>query len=161
VTGGAGADTITGTAGNDTISGGAGADSILGSKGLDSVTGGAGADTFGVVASANGNLYTTVTDAAAGDKLSFVDQGTETFATTKLALAGTAVYQDYLNLACAGVGNVNGAISWFQFGGNTYVVQDLSAGASFVNGTDIVICLTGLIDLSTATGTGTNIITLP
>ncbi|MBU0796431.1 MAG: hypothetical protein KJ904_06425, partial [Alphaproteobacteria bacterium] len=37
------------------------------------------------------------------------------------------------------------------FEGNTYVVQDLSAGATFTANTDRAIKLTGLIDLSTAT----------
>ena len=43
-----------------------------------------------------------------------------------------------------------GVIRWFQFGGNTYIVQDRSGSADFVNGTDIVVALTGLVDLSTA-----------
>ena len=40
---------------------------------------------------------------------------------------------------------------WFQFGGDTYVVTDVSTATSFVNGTDMVVKLTGLVDLSTAT----------
>ena len=157
---GAGDDVIVTGSGVDTINGGDGADTISSGTGLDQITGGAGNDTFNIVANANGNIFATIKDAAAGDKLSFTDLGTETFATTKLALGGTAVFQDYLNLAAAGVGNANAAISWFQFGGNTYVVQDVSAGSTFVNGTDMVVELTGLVNLATATGAGTNVITI-
>ncbi|MCF7988208.1 MAG: tandem-95 repeat protein [Methylovulum sp.] len=160
VDGGDGNDTITGGTGNDTILGGLGNDNINGSAGLDLLTGGAGTDTFGVVTNANGNIFSTITDAVAGDKISFVDLGTETFTAAKLSLGATAVYQDYLNFAAAGNGSAHANISWFQFGGNTYAVEDMSAGSSFVNGTDLVVSLTGLVDLSTATGTGTNVLTL-
>lgn len=160
VTGGTGVDTITTGSGADIINGGAGADVINSGTGLDQITGGAGNDNFTINANANGNIFATILDATAGDILTFTDTGTETFATAKLSLGGTAVFQDYLNLAAAGAGNVNAALSWFQFGGNTYVVEDLSAGASFVNGTDLVVALTGLIDLSTATGAGTNALTI-
>lgn len=158
--GGEGNDTIVGGSAADTIMGGDGNDIISGGAGLDQITGGAGNDTFNIVTNANGNIFATILDASAGDMLSFTDRGTETFATTKLSLGGTAVFQDYLNLAAAGDGSTNGAMSWFQFGSNTYVVQDLSAAGSFVNGTDIVVELTGMIDLSTATGAGTNVLTL-
>jgi len=161
VTTAAGDDVIVTGSGADVIDAGAGADTITSGTGLDQITGGAGADTFNIVASANGNIFATIKDASAGDKLSFTLAGTETFATAKLSLGGTAVFQDFLNLAAAGTGaNTNGAISWFQFGGNTYVVADTSASASFVNGADMVVELTGLVDLATATGAGSNVITL-
>lgn len=160
VTTAAGDDVIVTGSGADTIDAGAGNDTITSGTGLDQITGGAGNDIFNIVASANGNIFATIKDATAGDKLSFTDLGTETFAATKLTLGGTAVFQDYLNLAAAGDGGTHAAISWFQFGGNTYVVQDVSAGVSFVNGTDMVVELTGLINLATATGAGTNVITL-
>ena len=160
VTGGAGADTITGTDGNDTILGGSGADSIISLKGIDVLTGGAGADTFTVAPSADGNIYATITDFTAGDKITFVDQGTEVFNATKLLLANTAVFQDYLNLATTGTGaGTNAVISWFQYNGDTYVVQDLSNTGAFVNGTDLVVKIVGSVDLSGMTGAGTNIFT--
>jgi len=161
VTTGGGDDVIVTGSGADVIDAGAGADTITSGTGLDQITGGAGADTFNIVASANGNIFATIKDASAGDKLSFTLAGTETFATAKLTLGGTAVFHDYLNLAASGTGaNLNGAISWFQFGGNTYVVADTSASGSFVHGTDMVVELTGLINMATATGAGTNVITL-
>jgi len=149
--GGAGNDTITGGTGADTINGGDGDDFIAGGAGLDKLTGGAGEDTFVAVANTNGNIFASILDAEAGDKIQFANHGTETFAATAVTLANTAVFQDYLNEAAKGDGSTNGAISWFQFGGNTYVVEDKSNASSFNNGTDIVIELVGIHDLSTAT----------
>ena len=127
----------------------AGRDILLGIEGL---TGGSGNDLFVVAtAGANSNVYSTITDASAGDRIQLADRGTETFATTKLSLAATASFADYVNFATDSVtADDDSAISWFQLGGNTFIVQDNSASADFVNGTDIVVALTGLIDLSTA-----------
>lgn len=160
VNGGDGIDTITTGSGADVINGGAGNDIINSGTGLDVLTGGAGNDQFAVTVNVNGNTYATVTDAAKGDSFLFADQGTETFASARISLAGTAVFQDYLDAATAGDGAANGAFGWFQFAGDTYLVQDNSTQATFQNGADIVIKLTGLIDLSTATGGTTNIVTI-
>jgi len=161
ITGGAGNDVIVGSSGADTIVGGAGADTITTGAGLDTITGGAGNDTFIITAPANGNTYATITDATAGDKLQFAVQGTETFATAKKVLAGTAVFQDYLDAAAAATNaTAHGNYAWFQWAGDTYLVQDNSDNTTFTNGTDIVVKLTGLIDLSTATGGATNELTL-
>jgi S-layer protein len=153
LTGGTGADVLTAATGTtaDVLVGGAGADTLTVNAGLDSLTGGAGNDLFVITTpGANVNVYSTIADAAAGDRIQLASQGVETFNTTKLSLGDTAVFQDFANLAAAGTGAVNGAISWFQFAGNTYIVEDLSAGASFVNGVDVVVKLTGLVDLSSA-----------
>jgi S-layer protein len=45
--------------------------------------------------------------------------------------------------------------AWFQFGGNTYVVQSgldhvTTTTPDFVDGTDSIIKISGLVDLSTA-----------
>lgn len=160
ITTGAGNDVISAGAGNDTIDAGAGDDTITTGTGLDVITGGAGNDTFILSVNANGNTYATITDAAKGDVLQFTDKGTETFTTAKIALADTAVFQDFLDAATAGDATTNAAIKWFQFSGNTYVVEDLSAASTFQNGADIVVKLTGLVDLSTATGAGTHILTI-
>lgn len=161
VKGGSGADELTAATGTvaDTLIGNDGKDTLISNAGLTTLTGGAGADTFVVqTPSANVNVYTTITDASAGDTIKLAIQGDETFAKTKLSLGDTAVFQDYANLAAAGDASVNGKISWFQFGGNTYVVQDLADvtvggptdGTSFTNNKDIIVKLTGLVDLSTA-----------
>jgi S-layer protein len=153
IKGGASANTLTAGVGTtaDTLIGGVGADTLTANAGLDILTGGAGRDTF-VVATPSSNLngYSTITDASSGDSVKFKQAGIEVFAPTKLVLGDTAVFQDYANLAAQGDGSVNGILSWFQFSGNTYIVEDMSAGSSFVNGADIVVKLTGLVDLSTS-----------
>jgi S-layer protein len=154
--GGSGGDSLTAATGTnaDVLNGNAGADTLTTNAGLTTLTGGAGFDNFVIqTAGANGAVYTTITDFSAGDRITLDDvaAGDEVFNTTKLTLAGTAVFTDYLNAATDDTGsNVNSVIRWFQFGGNTYIVQDKSASADFFNGTDVVVALTGIIDLSTA-----------
>jgi S-layer protein len=156
-----GADVIVTGSGADTINAGAGDDTITSGTGLDIISGGAGNDTFNIVAPTNGNTYVTITDINAGDIISVANQGTETFATAKIALADTALFADYLAAATAATNAAaNGNYTWFQFGGNTYLVQDNSDTATFANGTDIIVKLSGLVDLSTATGGTTNAITI-
>lgn len=163
VKGGTGADSLTAKATAtpstdtaDTLNGGAGNDTLTANGGLDTLTGGAGNDTFVIaVPGANVNSYSTITDASTGDVIQLKDvSATETFGATKVTLASTAVFQDYANaVAAAGPANSNGYVGWFQFtDGNTYIVESRHAGGSgtpsFVNGTDIVVKLTGTVDLS-------------
>ena len=165
IKGGVGNDFLTGGAAKDTIIGGAGDDVLDGGAGADILTGGDGNDTFVfTTVAASGVSYDTITDLAKKDIIRFSANitnadGVDTVTGTQLgaALSGidtaNAVFQDYLD-AAANKGN--GIVSWFQTGGNTYVVQDLSASAAtFQNGTDNVIKITGTIDLTNATWTGT------
>jgi S-layer protein len=148
---GAGADWVELGTGNNTVDLGAGADYIYLSTGINSVTGGAGNDVFDVAAiTANGVTFSTIMDAAAGDALDLFATG-GSFAKVAGVVVDVAVYQDYLDAATAGAG---GDVRWFQFGGNTYVVQDLSAETTFQNGADVVVRLAGLVDLSTAAWNG-------
>jgi S-layer protein len=158
--GGDGNDTITGGAGADTITGGAGNDTINSGAGLDTVDVGAGDDTFVVTANANGNVYASLTGMGKGDKVDFLaGGGAATFTTAKITLADTAAFADYLQAAAAGGAD---RVVWFQWSGNTYLVQDVTAGATFTNGADQVVKLVGLVDLSTATidGAASNVLTL-
>ena len=119
------------------------------------VTGGLGADKFTIGATANGQTYSTVADATKGDIFAFTTVATS-FVAAKITLGVTAVFQDYLDAATAG--GTAGKVSWFQTATDTYIVEDAAAGATFVNGTDTVVKLAGLVDLSTATfaaGAGT------
>jgi S-layer protein len=146
----AGAGTV-----GDTLIGGAGADTLTANKGLDTLTGGLGADTFVIPVGTSVNVYSTITDATAGDTLQLVNKAVETFNSTKVVLANTAVFQDYANaiVAAAGDASTNGAIGWFQFAGDTFVVESMHNGVttpSFVNGTDLIVKLTGVVDLSNA-----------
>jgi S-layer protein len=115
---------------------------------LNTLTGGAGADTFDAAfAVANVNSYASITDLAAGDKIMFA-AGAATFQAAGITLAGTAVFQDFANAAINATNP--GAVAWFQFGGDTYVIENVSDAASFLNGTDIIVKVVGLVDLSTA-----------
>jgi len=81
--------------------------------------------------------------------------GTEVWNSTAIALASTASFSDYLNAASASTtGGANSELSWFAFGGNTYIVVDDSDNATFTAGTDGVVALTGVVDLSAASLNG-------
>ncbi|MGH8854394.1 MAG: DUF4214 domain-containing protein [Telluria sp.] len=150
IKGGAGADILTAAAGTtaDVLNGGAGNDVLVGNAGLTTLTGGAGADTFVVnAASLNVNSYATITDFSAGDLLQFA--GATAFKAAKIALGDTAVFQDYANAAMNTI--LTGEVAWFQFNGNTYVVMDAGAeSATFVEGQDFIVKLTGTVDLTNA-----------
>ena len=141
-----------------TLLGNGGADTLTTNLGLTTLTGGAGNDLFVIPgAAANGNVYTTITDATAGDRIQLFDvaSGTEVWNTTAISLAGTASFSDYLNAAStSGTGATTAQISWFAFGGNTYIVEDASDSTSFFAGTDAVVALTGVVDLSAASLNG-------
>lgn len=155
IKGGSAADVLTSKGASttaDTLIGGAGADTLTTNAGLTSLTGGSGLDLFVIgTAGASGAVYSSIKDAEAGDRIQLINTGVETFTTAKVTLAGTASFSDYLNTATDSVtGHTNAVISWFQYGANTYIVEDRAASADFVNGTDVVVELVGLIDLSTA-----------
>ena len=158
ISGDDGADSLIGGDGNDVITGGAGGDYLEGGLGVDNLTGGTGSDTFVVhsftatTATAQTKLaYDVISDASAGDIIQFGSAGltseAATFTSEAITLGAAATYSDYLDVAAAGAA---GVIRWFQFGGNTYIVQDRSAGSSFVNGTDVVVELTGLVNVGGA-----------
>lgn len=145
-----------------TSTGTANADSI-GLGGHDTASGHGGNDEFVLqYASTSGALFSTITDFNGGDTLRFGTLvGTETFDTTAVTATGT-VLRDWLNAAAAGDGSQNGAVRWFQLGTDTYVVQDHSAAGTFVDGTDTVVKLTGLLALGSATFTsGTGALLMP
>lgn len=149
VTLGGGNDSYTGGTGNETINAGAGDDAIAASTGNDVITGGAGNDTITFVANANKATYATWTDVSAGDIFNFADAGTETFTSTKISLASTATFADYLDQASAynSGATTGGKMTWFQYGGDTYLVEDKSDSTTFAVGTDIIVKLSGLVDL--------------
>jgi S-layer protein len=151
VTGGSANDTLTVSGAGQTVTGGAGNDTLIVTGNLAVLTGGAGNDTFDVSdPTTNANNYATITDASAGDKIKF-DATSALFKSTKIALADTAGFQDFANAAISGTNN--NEISWFQYSGNTYIVENVasSSATSFTNASDVIVKLTGLVDLSTAT----------
>lgn len=161
VTGGLGDDDLTAHTGNvaQTLNGGAGNDTFISNGGLSQLSGGLGADNFVIQeAGQNVGFYSTITDATAGDTITFTNTvNPVSFNSAKLVLGGAASLQDYANLACDSTAGVtDGTLSWFQFAGNTFIVEDLSVGADFVNGTDLIVQLTGLVDLSNSSLSTTN-----
>lgn len=156
IKGGSGADSLTANGNGDTLIGGAGSDTLIATGNLNTLTGGAGADTFDISdATTNVNSFATITDLAAGDKIKFSVDAAD-FMASKVVLADTAVFQDYANAAIALSGD--GDVSWFQFNGNTYIVENVATlaeagadnGVTFANGEDIIVKITGTVDLSTA-----------
>ena len=112
-------------------------------------------DTFIITApSINVTSFSTITDALTADVIQ-ITSATK-FAASKVVLDPTvAVFQDYANAAINAT--VVNEVSWFQTGGSTYIVMDKTNNStSFVNGEDIIVKLTGLVDLSHASFSATN-----
>jgi len=135
---------------NITLIGGSGDDILTGGAGKDTMTGGDGDDIFAITdAPTVGTAPGTITDFSTSDDAIALSTS-DSFVSAKIELdPDLAVFQDYLDAAAAG--NASNDISWFQFGGNTYVVQDVDASATFANNFDIVVKLTGTIDLTLST----------
>lgn len=149
IKGGSAADTLTAGYQGDTLIGNGGADTlVVNGKSLVTLTGGAGADTFNIsTATVNVNSYATITDLAAGDKIQF--SNANKFLAAAISLdPSTAVFQDYANAAINATDTND--VAWFQYNGNTYVVENQSNGASFLNGTDRIVKVSGAVDLSAA-----------
>jgi len=157
ITGGAGADELTASGTGDVLIGGAGNDKLVAAD-LSTLTGGAGNDTFVLNAAPSTlNAYSTITDLTAGDK---IDTTAKTFKSDAITLASTASFQDFANAAVLAVdADAGDAAAWFQFGGNTFLVVDKDSntgstsagdGSSFENNADLIIAITGLVNLSTA-----------
>jgi hypothetical protein len=92
-----------------------------------------------------------------GDSITLNDKGVEvgvaggvlTATLTDTSLAGT--FLEALDLASAGNGGTNAIVTWFQYSGNTYLVQDMGASVTYDVATDIVIKITGTVDLLAGT----------
>ena len=105
-------------------------------------------NTINVGITTSGQTYSSVLDAKATDHITFAGQtGTNA---TKIVLAATAVFQDYLDAASA-TGIPNGTVSAFDFGGNTYLVENNNAAITYQNGIDSVIQLVGIHTIAAST----------
>jgi S-layer protein len=151
VTLGQGATVLLG-AGNDTITTAAGASTITLGGGNDAVDA-----HLTTVASLVTPVFTTITDTfAAGDSLVFANLGTEVFNGTAAPVGVATTLANALDIAITAAGDTNAQIYWFQYAGNTYVVEHTGASTN-LDTTDVVVKLAGLVDLSTASYTaGTN-----
>jgi S-layer protein len=155
ITGGAGGDNLTARGDGDVLNGLDGNDRLNTIAGADLVrlSGGGGTDTFNVgFAPSNVSSFATITDLTAGESI-VMSAGSASFAAAKITLAPTAVFQDYANAAINN--SATGAVTWFQFGGDTYIVEKVSGGSVFVNGQDIIVKISGLVDLSASSFSST------
>lgn len=162
-----GVDTLSGSAtANDVIDGGAGADTIIYTGGSDSFTGGAGNDTFDLNATGTKAAHAEIMDIAASDKIDFADVSdadgdiADGALGAKITLGAAATLQMYLDeaakdttdVAAGGNGELDVALAnWFQFGGDTYIVIDNEADATFQDGEDGLVKIAGTVDLSDST----------
>lgn len=158
VNGGTAGDSLKATAAADDaqLFGGAGNDTLTVEAGADRVKldGGAGKDTFVINgASTTGSTYAVIAGVDSGDTI--ILTGADSFKAAKVTLSAGATEstQAYLTQAIAALGSNDSG--WFQYGGNTYIVKDVDAdgngnGNTFVDGQDVVVMITGLVDLSAA-----------
>lgn len=181
------AATIDAGDGNNTITAGAGGWAVTVGDGTNSITTGAGDDIIEVgtgvntvnisaggddvvkltTTSQSSGVFTTITGINAGDSIDLsglsgtLEVGGVTTAGTVLGDKVTVGLEDYQTyIAQASASAAAGNVAWFQFGGNTYIVADDDGNGVFDNGTDAVIKLTGLVDLSTAELGGFNTIVI-
>ncbi len=158
VKGGSAADVLTAMGANDVLQGGAGNDvlKVVGAAASAvTLTGGEGVDLFDVSGfkAANAGAAVSITDLTKGEKIKFVSSANADFVSSKVTLIAEATFDNYVteaikaaNIATNGNGD---GIAWFQFNGNTFIVQDVAGGTAgaFDNG-DIIVKLTGTVDLS-------------
>ena len=159
IKGGAAADTIfvntqsaAGHVGNASF----GADTLTLGGGADTVNVGAAISQLGTATSVGAFGVTTITDLVAGDMITF--GAAITFNATAVNIAAASTLSEAIILAEAANGAVANQVAWFQYGGNTYLVDDANgngdfiAAAASVDVVDQVVKLTGLVDLSASTG---------
>ena len=156
---------VSATAGT-AVMGGSAADTITTkAAGTQTLTGGAGNDTFVVAASTGVAPIVTIADLTVGDKIDLA--GTIAAAGTlgaKKDVGAAVTLATALEIANGADGTLTtAALSWFQYGGNTYVYSDLpTAGpvSGTLDATDNIVKITGLVDLSTSTFTTGAILTV-
>jgi S-layer protein len=159
VKGGAGADNLSADGESDVLMGNAG-DDTFNAGDLTQIYGGDGADIFNFAVISNITKTSTVHDAGSGDVFALVDAGNANTEVDEFYAEGA---QFNPNTTTDVAGKVNAALtqtaegeaSWFQHGGNTYIVIDGTdngaiAGAvdTYQAGTDNVIEVVGLFDLA-------------
>ena len=165
VIGGAGNDTLRASGENDVLKGGAGDDTFYATD-LTTVYGGAGADKFYFATPTQLSKVSTIADLGSGDTIYLIDNEKSggAAAVDKFNAAGaqynpntTTTFEAKVNASLVQTGA--GESTWFQHGGNTYIVIDNEASGAnplagavdtYTAGKDIVIEITGLVDLSTA-----------
>jgi S-layer protein len=100
---------------------------------------------------------TTVNTVLSTDKITLVNRGTEVFNSAPVDVSSATTVGAALDLASASIDPTHSNISWFQYGGDTYLVEDNSTSAALASG-DVVVKFVGAVDLSSLTGAG-NVLT--
>lgn len=137
-----------------TVDAGAGDDTITSAAAGGTFTGGAGNDKFDVaLAVATGTteaaaILATITDLTAGDTIKLLTGNTGTTLGAKTALDATVTNLDQA-LAVTALTDTASEVSWFQYGANTYLVAN--NGTTGFGAGDLVVKITGLVDLSNST----------
>lgn len=159
---GAGNDTLRASGENDVLKGNAGDDTFYAGN-LTTVYGGAGADKFYFATPTQLSKVSTIADLGSGDTIYLIDNENTNAVVDKFYAAGaqynantTTTFEAKVNASLVQTGE--GEATWFQHSGNTYIVIDnddannIAAGAvdTYNAGKDVVIEITGLVDLSTA-----------
>jgi Ca2+-binding RTX toxin-like protein len=147
IKGSIGADYLTAADSKAVIEGGDGADTIFVTDGATSavIDGGAGADTFDITGAALGvEAFATFNNVDAGDKFLL---NASSFSSDEVAMTlDDPSTSDYINAAFNQT-TADEAI-WFQHNNNTYIVDN--QGLAGFDAADVVVKLTGLVDLSAA-----------
>ncbi len=157
IKGGEGDDEISVSGQNDDVYAGAGNDTITiaATASASMVEGGDGNDLFDITSATLGKeAYATITDFESGDQIevnaaSFEAQGVVVTDPDEMTL--TDWFTAAFNQTDAG------EAIWFQHNGNTYIVDNVNTD-DFVAGDDVIVKLTGLVDLDTASFNDSGII---
>lgn len=161
IKGGLAADTLTSAGQNDKLFGNEGADKLkaAGTIALVELNGGTGIDSYDVSTASSKTAASVVriTNFEKGETIKFVANADASFLGSKFEMTGAAGLSDYVGQALAaatayaddlkGAATSTKGIAWFQFGGNTYIAQDVDGNDAFSTG-DIVVEITGQVDLS-------------
>ncbi|NEX62101.1 DUF4214 domain-containing protein [Noviherbaspirillum galbum] len=150
---------VTSSAAGLKVLGGSDSDTIITGPFSATLTGGGGTDNFIVNASVVSNVaspvITTITDISSKERIIFhAGSASETFIPAKVDVSNaTSLYSGVVNaldLAASADGSNTANIRWFQYQGDTYLMEDMSGSTALTNA-DLVVKLTGLYDLSNAT----------
>lgn len=160
--------TVKGGTGNDTITTNASSATLTGTGGNDKYVVSATIAASAVDATTAATKMTTITDFNAGDMLDFTGfaagAGVTSLTKAQTDIATATNLTNAINLALENAAvNAAGKAAWFQYGGNTYVVNqgaaDTAGAANDFTAADAIVKLTGLVDLTNATVSG-NVLTL-
>jgi hypothetical protein len=156
--------------GSNVVELGRGSNNIDVGTGANSISYGAhtgGADTTTVGANASLTTLTAITGAVVGDHLNIADAGAfnpaaVTAAQVTAAGGSTGTLAGWVTgaLAAAGDNLAQHSATWFQFHGNTYVVEQAAATGTAFGAGDTLVELVGLHDLSSGFASGAGAIVL-